>query len=286
MRDVTDRIQHVTQKGRADSNATRRWELSLASRTLPEAAPAEMVSAAASAGFDAAGLWVVPGQWDASTTRNVRERLADTGLRVLDVEVMILGPDVPDADLERIVEVGVELNARYGLAIGTDPDLARTADRFGRLCERAAAGGLRLGLEFMRFTEVRTLADAVGVVRAAGHPAGGVLIDMLHLIRSGGRPEDLVGIDPDLLAYAQLCDAPAAAPGEALGQLVDEALVGRTLPGDGGLPVAEILARLPEGRPLSCEIMSSALQERHPDPAVRAKVVADAIRAFLARVES
>jgi sugar phosphate isomerase/epimerase len=191
---------------------------------------------------------------------------------------------VPDAALERIVEVGVEVNARYALAIGTDPDLARTADRFGRLCERAAAGGLGLGLEFMRFTEVRTLADALGVVRAAGHPAGGVLIDMLHLVRSGGRPEDLAGIDPDLLAYAQLCDAPAAPPGEALGQLVNEALVGRVLPGDGALPVAEILAHLPAGRPLSCEIMSSALQERHPDPVARAKVVADATRAFLARV--
>jgi sugar phosphate isomerase/epimerase len=274
----------VAETGAVDSNATRRWELSLASRTLPEASPAEMVSAAAAAGFDAAGLWVVPEQWDAATTRSVRNRVADTGLGVLDVEVMILGPDVPDADLERIVEIGVEVNARYALAIGTDPDLARTADRFGRLCERAAAGGLRVGLEFMRFTEVRTLADALGVVRAAGHPAGGVLIDMLHLVRSGSRPEDLAGIDPDLLAYAQLCDAPAAPPDESLGRLVNEALVGRVLPGDGALPVAEILAHLPAGRPLSCEIMSSALQERHPDPVARAKVVAEATRAFLARV--
>jgi sugar phosphate isomerase/epimerase len=275
----------VTQKERAGSKATRRWELSLASRTLPEAAPAEMVSAAAAAGFDAAGLWVAPEQWDAATTRSVRERLADTGLRVLDVEVMILGPDVPDAALARIVEIGVELNARYALAIGTDPDLARTADRFGRLCERAAAGGLRVGLEFMRFSEVRTLADALQVVRAAGHPAGGVLIDMLHLLRSGGRPDDLAGIDPDLLAYSQLCDAPAAPPDASLGQLVNEALVGRVLPGDGALPIAAILARLPAGRPLSCEIMSAALQERFPDPVSRAKVVADATRAFLAGVE-
>jgi sugar phosphate isomerase/epimerase len=215
----------------------------------------------------------------------VRERLADTGLQALDVEVMVLGPDVPDANLDRVVEIGIEVNARYALAIGTDPDLTRTADRFARLCERAASGGLKVGLEFMRFTEVRTLADALGVVRAAGHPAGGVMIDMLHLIRSGGRPEDLTGIDPDLLAYAQLCDAPAAPPDVSLGQLVNEALVGRALPGEGALPIAAILARLPAGRPLSCEIMSSALQERVPDLAARAKVVADATRAFLASVE-
>jgi sugar phosphate isomerase/epimerase len=85
----------VAETGAVDSNATRRWELSLASRTLPEASPAEMVSAAAAAGFDAAGLWVVPEQWDAATTRSVRNRVADTGLGVLDVEVMMTCPTQP-----------------------------------------------------------------------------------------------------------------------------------------------------------------------------------------------
>ncbi len=221
---------------RVDSNAAPRRELSLASRTSPEATPAEMVSAAAAAGFDAAGIWVEPERWEPSTTRSVRKRLADTGLRVLDVEVLVLGQDVPDGALDRSLEIGAELGARYALVIGTDPDAARTAERFGRLCERAAAGGMRLALEFMRFTAVRTLADALGIVPAAGHPAGAVLVDMLHLIRSGGGPEDLLGIDSELLPYAQICDAKAASPGEEVGLLVNEALNGRLLPGDGRFP--------------------------------------------------
>jgi sugar phosphate isomerase/epimerase len=270
---------------RADSNAAPRRELSLASRNLPDATPAETVSAAAVAGFDAAGIWVEPERWEPSTTRSVRQRLADTGLRVLDVEVLVLGPGVPDSAPDRILEIGAELDARYAVAIGMDPDLARTAERFGRLCERAAAGGMRLALEFMRFTAVRTLADALEIVRAAGHPAGAVLIDMLHLVRSGGGPEDLLGIDSDLLPYAQICDAPAASPGEEIGLLVNEALNGRLLPGDGALPIEEILARLPTGRPLSCEVLSSALHQRFPDPVARARAVADATREFLARVE-
>jgi sugar phosphate isomerase/epimerase len=270
---------------RADSNATPGRELSLASRNLPEATPAEMVSAAAAAGLDAVGLWIEPERWDPSTTRSVRQRLADTGLRVLDVEVLVLGPDAPDAALDRIVEIGAELGARYAIAIGMDPDLARTAERFGRLCERAAAGGMRLALEFMRFTAVHTLADALEIVRAAGHPAGSVLIDMLHLVRSGGGPEDLLGIDPDLLPYAQICDAPASSPGEEVGLLLNEALNGRLFPGDGALPIEEILARLPAGCPLSCEILSSDLHQRFPEPAARARAVADATREFLAHVE-
>jgi len=270
---------------RADSNATPRRELSLASRTLPDATPAEMVSAAAAAGFDAAGIWVEPERWEPSTTRSVRQRLADTGLRVLDVEVLALGPGVPDSAPERILEIGAELDARYAVTIGMDPDPARTAERFGRLCERAASGGMTLVLEFMRFTAVRTLADALEIVRASGHPAGAVLIDTLHLVRSGGGPEDLLDIDSDLLPYAQICDAPAASPGEDVGLLMDEALNGRLFPGDGALPIEEILARLPAGRPLSCEILSSDLHQRFPDPVARARAVADATREFLARVE-
>jgi hypothetical protein len=109
---------------------------------------------------------------------------------------------------------------------------------------------------------------------------------MLHLARSGGRPEDLQGIDPDALPYAQICDAPAEPPGDEPGGLIAEALQGRLLPGDGALPIREILARLPAGRPLSCEILSSDLNQHFPDPAVRAKAVGDATRAFLERVES
>jgi sugar phosphate isomerase/epimerase len=271
---------------RADSSMARRRELSLSSRTLPDASAAEMVSAAAAAGFDAAGFWVDPQRWDSSATRSVRERLADTGLGVLDVEVLTITPDVRDSALQRIIEIGAELNARYALVIGVDPEPSRVADRFARLCEHAASSGIRPVLEFMRFTSVRTLADAVEIVQTAGHPAGAVLLDMLHLARSGGRPEDLQGIDPDALPYAQICDAPAEPPSEEPGGLIAEALQGRLLPGDGALPIQEILARLPAGRPLSCEILSSDLNQRFPDPAARAKAVGDATRAFLERIES
>ena len=198
--------------------------------------------------------------------------------------VLAIAPDVPDARLDRIVAIGAELGAQYALAISTEPDSARTVDRFARLCERAAAGGMRLCLEFMRFTAVRTLTDALEVVRSAGHPAGAVLVDMLHLIRSGGAPDDLQGIDPALLPYTQLCDAPAAPADDELATLVDEALNGRVLLGEGGLPVAEILARLPADCSMSCEILSSALRERFPDPAARALAVADATHSFLAHL--
>jgi sugar phosphate isomerase/epimerase len=279
-------MRAVMANERADPSTAQRRELSLASRNLPDASAAEMVSAAAAAGFDSAGLWIDPESWDPSTTRSVRERLEDTGLRVLDVEVMTIAPAVPDSTLQRIIEIGAELNARYATAIGMDPESSRIADRFGRLCEHAAGGGIRPVVEFMRFTTVRTLADALEIVNAAGHPAGAVLVDMLHLIRSGGQPDDLSGVDPDVLPFSQLCDAPAEPPGEEPGELIAEALQGRLPPGEGALPIQEILARLPAGCALSSEILSSDLHQRFPDPVARAKAVGDATRAFLDRIAS
>lgn len=265
------------------SNSVRRRSLSLSSRTLPELGAVEMVTAAAAAGFEASGLWVVPDRWSEATTRDVRARLRDTGLRILDVEVLAIAPGVPDDDLDRIVAVGAELGARYALVISTEPDPARTVERFARLCERAADAGLRACLEFMRFTSVQTLAEALAVLRAADHPAGAVLVDMLHLIRSGGGSGDLEGVDPNLLPYTQLCDAPAVAADDSINGLIDEALNGRLLPGHGALPVADILARLPADCAVSCEILSAALRERFPDPRARAQAIADATRAWLAR---
>jgi len=256
-------------------------EIALSSRTLADAAPAELIEAAAAAGFDAAGLWIDAGRWDATTTRSVRERLSDTGLQVLDVEVLSLAADVTDTTLERILEIGGAVGARNALVIGMDPDPGRTADRFAWLCERADLHGIRPALEFMRFTAVRTLEEALGIVQRAGHPAGGVLVDALHLIRSGGRPAELESVDPKLLPYAQICDAPASAADDALTTLVHEALEGRLLPGEGALPVAEIVSRLPDGCPISCEILSKDLRTRFPDPGARARAVFETTRRFL-----
>jgi sugar phosphate isomerase/epimerase len=117
---------------------------------------------------------------------------------------------------------------------------------------------------------VKTLADAVTLV---GDSPGGIIIDPLHLQRGGGTPADVRGLDPKLLAYCQLCDAPRAAPhnlprprqlprGQSVEPITDLALEARAvrlLPGDGELPLAEIVSAVPAGLPLSVETPNIAL---------------------------
>ncbi len=240
--------------------------LSLAAGTMPEFTPVTTVEAAATAGWPACGIWFDPDAWTPAVGREVRRRLDGTGMVALDIEPVILTADGDPA--EHLVEAGAEVGARFVLCASRNPDRVATVERFGEVCDLAAPAGITVVLEFLPIFAVRTLADAVAVVLAAGRPNGAVLVDTLHLARSGGRPGDLGGVPATLLPYLQVADAPASGPADPAG-LLDEALHGRLLPGEGGLPIGEVLTAVP-AVPLSFEVRSRALREGWPDPVGRA----------------
>jgi len=80
--------------------------------------------------------------------------------------------------------------------MGNDPDESRFTASFACLCEAAAGFDLRVGLEFAAYTHSPTIQAAHRVVKAAARPNGAVLIDALHMMRSGGTPADIAMLDP------------------------------------------------------------------------------------------
>lgn len=258
--------------------------ISLASGVVPECGPVATVDAAQAGGFDAVGLWIEPARWGAGLLRETRARLGDSGLVLLDVEVVWLKPGPPDPDHFRCIDIGVELGAKNVLVVSSDPDAGATAAKLTALCAHAAPGGMRVALEFGLFTDVKTIGQALRIVEAVTHPAIALLVDPLHLARSGGSPAAVANVPRSLLPYAQFCDAMAAGPrsDDAAG-IIEEAVDGRLQPGEGALPLIDLLRALPLDLPLSIELRSKALREAHPDPRERAAVTARATRAFLAR---
>jgi sugar phosphate isomerase/epimerase len=251
--------------------------LSLAAGTMLDVGPADAISVAADAGWPAVGIWFDPQEWDDATARQVNARLASTGSIALDIEPIILAPEGPlvtDA-AARLIDAGIAVGARNVLVASRDPDPARVAASLAQFCDRARGTDIRIVLEFLPIMAVRTLGDAVSIVEQVDEPAAGVLIDMLHLVRSGGAIADVGAVDPALLPYAQLCDVMAIAPGDIKG-LLDEALHGRLLPGEGVAPIAELLCELPAGCPVSLEMRSRRLMADFPDPTARAAAVLEA----------
>lgn len=223
-----------------------------------------------------------PAEWTAQTTREVRGALGDAALPVLDVEVIWLKPGSSMDDHRKVIDIGAELGASNVLCVSSDPDLGRTANRLLALCRHAESSGMRVALEFGIFTEVRNLAMAMAVLDRVGHPLRALLIDPIHVDRSGTSLAAIAAVDPALIPYAQLCDARATRPDPAdFDAVITDAIDLREQCGEGALPLAMLIHALPPGIPLSIELRSAALRKAFTDPGLRARAVAEATRRWL-----
>ena len=244
-----------------------RHEYSLAHLTALSLSPPELIDAAAAAGYSYVGLRLTrvtpqephwPLATDPALMRATQVHLAATGVEVLDIELARISPSEDPRDFERFLEAGAELGARHVITQLPDPDRARKIDRFAQLCEMARPLGLTIDLEFPSWTETPDLGEATRVLRGAGQPNAGILVDLLHFARSGSSIADLRQLPPEWFHFAHVCDAPARVPATNEG-LIHTARFERLFPGDGGIDVHGILAALPAGIPYALEIPRATL---------------------------
>lgn len=268
---------------------------SLAALTVLELAPPEMVDVAARAGYQGVGLRLIPATAeehhfpllsDTGLLRQTRDRIRDTGLQVVDIEILRLKPETRVVDdFIQVLEIGAELGASEVLVAGNDDDEARIIDNFATLCELARPFGLYPHLEFMPWTGVRNLSQAsriVGTVRAAGHDNACLLVDAFHLNRSASRLEDLAKVPREWMRYLQLCDAAGPIPDD-MDEILREARGERLFPGDGDIDLKGMLAVLPDGIPLSLEIPTQGLRDQGVSALERARMALDRTRRLLDR---
>ncbi|HEX3732556.1 MAG TPA: TIM barrel protein [Mycobacteriales bacterium] len=240
--------------------------ISLAHLTVIELAPPSTVAVAAEAGYDMVDLRLgraVPTDTEyplgnSPLIRETARRLSDTGLRVFDVEIVWIQKPFRVADFEPMFEAAAYLGAQRIKVGAKESDETVVADSLAEICQFIAPFGLTADLEFMPFNGIRTLQQAARVVELAEHGNAGILIDTLHLNRSGGHPSEISAFDPALFGYVQLCDAPAMSPPN-LKAITREARTGRLFPGEGGLPLVDVLRALPAGIPVSLELPMKAL---------------------------
>ncbi|MFJ2281292.1 sugar phosphate isomerase/epimerase family protein [Pseudomonas sp. NPDC087803] len=266
--------------------------LSLASLTVLELSPPQMVEVAARAGYSHVGLRLEPATpeeyhfplvADADLRRQTLARLRDTGIAVLDVEILPLKPQTVVADFEKLLAVGAEFGASELLVAGNDPDEQRLTDNFAALCDLAAPYGLHPHLEFMPWTDARNLEQALRIVANAERENAAVLVDAFHFDRSGSRLEDLAHVAPARLRYAQLCDVAGPRPAD-MAEILRQARNERRFPGEGDCDLLGLLKALPTNIALSLEIPAVKLLEQGVSGLQRAQMAMDSTRALLARL--
>ncbi len=253
------------------------------------AEPMETIVAAAGAGFDAVGLRITgrrPGDPDPGVVGNpaairaLKGALDSRGVRLSNISGYQYFPELRLTHYLPLLETTARLGAPLVVASCYDPDEARYVATLARFAEAAGTFGLKLALEFIPYSEAKSIGAARRLIGLTGQPNIGILVDSLHLDRSGGSPADIAGIEPGLIAFAQLCDAGPLRPSTP-DALRKEAIEARLYPGAGSLPLFDFLDRLPAGTEIECELPNASLS--HLSPGEKAARAADACRSFFAR---
>jgi sugar phosphate isomerase/epimerase len=258
----------LSSQNRSSGGSRNRAQLrfSLAHLTVLGCAPPEMTYIASRAGYDFVSYRIITMHLanepeynlavNKEMLRQTKTALAVTGLKVHDIELARIQPGVNPKSYIPALETAAELGARQVITSIWTPERAYAIDSLAELCDLGNRVGLTMNLEFVTWSNVTTLIDAIGVCRAVNRKNLGVLIDMLHFSRSRTKLEELDGLPREWYHFAHVCDAPKEIPAtnEAL---IHTAREERLYPGEGGISIASIVNRLPEV-PYSLEIPNLA----------------------------
>lgn len=260
-------------------------QLSLEPLCLLDVGAREAVDIAARTGFDfvsmvlqspAPMLPVDPIVRDVTLRHETIAAMKASDVRMLNIECFNLQPEARTEDFAEALAVGRELGARTATAIAMpNGDRADLLAKYCRLCDMAAEMGIRVNIEFFAMSpDMCSLDMAVALVRDSGRTNAGVMIDVLHLIRTGSSVEAMTSIDPRLIGGCQICDGPLIAD-EATA--ANEAGANRMVPGTGEFPLKAFVAALPEDMVIGVEVPQARLIGKVA-PEERARVLAEAMR--------
>lgn len=261
--------------------------LGLGHFTFLELPPQDLVRLAARTGYARVGLRlhpVVPGGLayplpaGGAGMRALKVLLAGEGVAVYDVESVVIDAAFDPESLKPIIASAAELGAKVLNTCADDDDRERLLSQFARICDMAEEAGMAVDIECMAWRGIDSLGKCADLVRDSGKANASVLVDALHLSRCGGTPAEVAALPAAMVRNAQLCDAPSRQPATAEA-IMAEARGGRLPPGDGGLPLAGLVAALPARTVFSVEVPMAG----QGDPESRARAIFEGAMKILAQ---
>ena len=229
----------------------------------------ERVEAAGSAGYKGFGLLhadLVEAE-RAYGLSGIRSLFEDNGLVHIELELLTdwwadgaprAASDAVRLELLRAAEALGASHLKIGPDVEDRPwELDLWAEEFATLAAQADGVGARLGIEFLPWTNLKTVHDGLRLVEAAGHPAGGLIIDVWHTERAHTPPVDLASVPASRIVGVELNDADS----EVIGTLFEDTVRRRRLCGEGSFDLTGIISALRTAGwtgPWGVEILSDA----------------------------
>ncbi len=164
-----------------------------------------------------------------------------------------------DECLEICHELGLKSICATGAFQPGQFDVSQLADGFAAFCERAAALGIHVDLEFIPMWGIPSVGLAWDIVRRSSAPNTGVLFDSWHFLRGDADIGKLASLPDHAITCVQLADVDRRR--SAL-SLLEECLRFRLPPGQGRGNLAELCQLLKQQnciRSIGPEIFSDRL---------------------------
>jgi sugar phosphate isomerase/epimerase len=231
------------------------------------------VEAAAAAGFTGFGLMHadLAAFLETSDLETLQRLFDDNGISSVELEFLtewwLEGPQRKASDETlRLLMTAAEVLRPHHVKVGPDIhggpyDNDQWAEQFHRVCEAFASVGTPVALEFMPFANISTLQQGTELVETAGHPNGGLMVDLWHVRRGGLALGELARVPPRLVTGVEMDDG----AGEPDGDPYTDTVLRRRLCGQGDFDVPafiNVMLDLGWDGPWGVEILSETYRVR------------------------
>jgi sugar phosphate isomerase/epimerase len=268
---------------------------------------AALIDSAAQAGFASVTVplpWYRAARSAGATDAELRGRLDDAGLRVGYIDALTAEPaggDLGGAEIfpaDRVracLAAGLALGAsRLNVAhYGGDATLVgrpQLDDSIASVAAEAAEAGLGVVVEAIPGTGIPDLASALALLDRVAAPNAGLLLDTWHHYRSVATIAAGRSVPYERVHAVQLADMPSERigswqhgdPDAVERNRAYRPMTGRLLPGEGVLPLREVVAAFAAAHPaepVGIEVFSDSLRAM-PVPEVAAVSAASLLRLF------
>jgi sugar phosphate isomerase/epimerase len=215
---------------------------------------------------------------DAALRNDMLTAMDGRGVSISLGEGMVIAPGADVSDLAADLDVLAELGAAQINTLSFDRDRNRTFDQLATLTEMAADRGIGTTIEMAPRATIGDPPTVRAAIEHVGRPELRLTLDTMHWARAGYGVADLLEFGPERVGYVQLSDTTLK---PRLKSYLEEAMYERMAPGDGELPLAEMLGAVPADVVVGLEIPMRALAESGVGPMDRLRPCVAAARELL-----
>lgn len=251
------------------------WAASVRTKSL-----GERLTAAKLGRFDAMSVFPIDYvSWrnGGLTDKDIRKQIDDAGIKAAVVDPFVQWTPnfaIPDGypkenvgfidhTEEQVFAMADALGARQVNCVeglGQKHERSELIDALGRVTERAAKRGIALTIEPMPISSIYSLADGWDLVETINSPNLGLTFDTWHFWRAKPDLELLAQIPADKITEVQLADAKK----ELIGDMLNDLLHHRLLPGEGDFDLAstvKVLREIGAYKSVGPELFSDAMDK-------------------------